>query len=161
MRAHVGMVAHSFFVDTNVLPREQRLAPVSYTGLRLALDGMMPLLVSAGYELGVLFGTELRVTAVGSEVRRAFGENPSATLGLGGMAGLFMQMDGLLPGLAVRLWGEMLRYRTSFAGRSDIGPGSDSVDDYFRFHLGVVYAIGTRLVGRVRSSVTDGSQPRS
>ncbi|MEI8259762.1 MAG: hypothetical protein WCJ30_29200, partial [Deltaproteobacteria bacterium] len=65
------------------------------------------------------------------------------TLGIAGTAGLQIRLDGLTPGLAIRIGAEFLRYRTAFAGRADVGTGSDSVDDYVRIHLGVSYGILT------------------
>jgi hypothetical protein len=151
-RVQLGAFYHSFSVDTAMLPREQRLAPASYLGLRAAVEGVLPLAAGPSYEIGLLFGTELRVAAVGTELREAFGENPSTTFGLGGTAGAQVRVDGLLPGLAFRLAGEMLRYRTSFAGRADVGPGSDSVDDYVRVLFGASYALGSSLPSRARAS---------
>lgn len=144
-RVLLGGFWHVFDVDTALLPREQRLARTSYTGARVAVEGVLPLAAEASYEIGLLFATELRLAVVGPELRAAFGENPDLTLGLGGLVGAQVRMDGLLPGLAMRLTGELLRYRTHFAGRADIGPGSDSVDDYLRLQLGVSYALGTTL----------------
>ena len=142
-RMDVGIVAHSFGINTMALPIEQQLAPVTYTGVRASAEGIAPLYASSGFEFGAVFGTELRVVAIGSEVRAAFGESPGTTVGLGGLAGLQFRLDGLLSGLAVRLTGSFLRYRTAFSGRSDIGTGSDSVDDFARIHLSIVYGILT------------------
>ncbi len=142
-RLDAGMVLHSFAIDTSALALEQRLAPVSYTGLRLAAEGIVPLYATASWEVGAFFATQLRIVAIGSEVRTAFGENPGTTIGIAGSAGLQVRLDGVTPGLAIRLGAEFLRYRTAFAGRADVGTGSDSVDDYVRIHLGVSYGILT------------------
>jgi hypothetical protein len=142
-RTDLGVVAHSFSIDTSALPLEQQLAPVSYTGARLAAEGIAPLYASSSFELGAVFGTQMRIVAIGSDVRRAFGETPGTTIGIGGMAGLQVRLDGLLRGLALRATGEFMRYRTAFSGRADIGTGSDSVDDYVRIHFGITYGIVT------------------
>jgi hypothetical protein len=142
-RSDIGIVAHSFGIDTSALPLEQQLAPVSYTGARIAAEGIAPLYASNSFELGAVFATQLRITAIGSAVRAAFGENPGTTVGIGGLAGLQVRLDGLVRGLALRLTGEFMRYRTSFFGRADIGTGSDSVDDYGRIHCGITYGILT------------------
>lgn len=142
-RFDAGMVFHSFTIDTAALPLEQQLAPVSYTGLRLTSEGIVPLYATENWEFGALFAAQLRVVSIGSDVRAAFGEHPGTTLGIAGTAGLQIRLDGLTPGLALRLAAEFLRYRTAFAGPADVGTGSDSVDDYVRVHLGLSYGILT------------------
>ena len=142
-RLQLGIVQHSFTVDTSLLSPEQQLPAISYTGLRLAADTVLPLVSVPGYEVGLMFGTEVRVTNIGTEARMMYGEMASTTAGIGGTAGINVRLDGLLPGFSLRVGAEMLRYRTTFAGRRDVGSGSDSVDDYYRYYLALTYAIGT------------------
>jgi hypothetical protein len=139
----LGFAYHSFSVDTSMLSVDQQLAPITYLGLLVAAEAIAPVYASQNFEFGFLFGSQLRIATVGAEVRAAFGENPSTTFGLGGTAGIQLRLDGLARGLAVRATGEFLRYRTSFAGRADIGTASDSVDDFVRVMIGLSYGILT------------------
>jgi hypothetical protein len=143
MRAFVGMVYHQFSVDTASLSPEMRLAPVTYVGLRVAGEGTLPVVARRDFEFGVIFGGELRFVALGSEVKEAFGVNPGATLGFGSWFGLSFRADRAAPGLGFRLTAEFMRYATDFAGPARVGPAAESVDDYTRFLLSVVYALGT------------------
>lgn len=142
MRLGVGLALHQFDLDTSKLAPEMRLAPVSYLGLRIAGEGVLPIVARPDIEFGVLLGGELRVVGVGSEMRDAFGQNPDTTLGLGALLGLSARLDRAAPGLGLRLTAEWMRYRTSFAGPGRIGTGSDSVDDYSRYQLAVSYTFG-------------------
>jgi hypothetical protein len=143
MRAFVGMIYHQFSIDTGPLSPEMRLAPVTYVGLRIAGEGTLPVVARRDFEFGVIFGGELRFVALGSEVKEAFGVNPGATLGFGTWFGLGFRADRAAPGLGFRLTAEFMRYATDFAGPARVGPAAESVDDYTRFLLSVVYALGT------------------
>ncbi len=148
MRAFVGMVYHQFDLDTSTLSPEMRLAPVTYVGLRVAGEGTLPIVARREVEFGVIFGGELRFVALGSEVKEAFGVNPSATLGFGAWFGLGFRADRAAPGLGFRLTAEFMRYATDFAGPARVGPAAESVDDYTRYQLAVVYALGTERAPR-------------
>jgi hypothetical protein len=147
-RADFGGGLHSFEINTSRLPVAQQLARMSYLGGRARGEGAVPLVANGTVEVSLLFSGELRVVTVGAEARMAYGENAPISFGFGGGGGLEFRFDGAVPGLGVRATGEWLRYRTSFAGRADVGTGSDSVDDYHRVHLGLSYAFGTREAGR-------------
>lgn len=142
VRFGVGFVFHQFDLDTSRLAPEMRLAPVTYLGLRLAGEALLPFVARPDLEFGVLVGGELRVVAAGAEMREAFGQNPDTTTGLGVLLGLGARLDRAAPGLGLRLTAEWLRYRTPFAGPGRIGTGSDSVDDYTRYQLAVTYTFG-------------------
>ena len=122
----------------------QQLARMSYLGGRARGEGAVPLVANGTVEVSLVFAGELRVVTVGAEARLAYGENAPLSFGFGGGGGLEFRFDGAVPGLGLRATGEWLRYRTSFAGRADIGTGSDSVDDYHPVHLGLSYAFGVR-----------------
>jgi hypothetical protein len=155
-RLFVGMVYHQFSLDTSRLSAEMRLAPVTYVGLRVAGEGTLPLYASPSWEFGLIFGGELRLAATGSEVKEAFGTNPDTTLGFGTWFGLGLRLDRAAPGLAVRATAEFTRYATDFAGPARIGTPGGSLDDYTRFLVGVVYALGTeRTVHRPPSNPYD------
>jgi len=143
LRAFAGMVYHQFDLDTRTLSPEMRLAPVTYVGLRIAGEGTLPIVARRDVEFGVLFGGEFRLVALGSEMKEAFGVNPSATFGYGASFGLSFRVDRIAPGLAFRLTAEFMRYATDFAGPARVGPAAESVDDYTRYQLAVVYALGT------------------
>lgn len=147
-RADAGFVYHTFNVDTARLPLPQQLARMTYVGGRARGEGAVPLLSNGSIELSLLFAGELRIASVGAEARAAYGENAPISWGFGGGGGMELRFDGAVPGLAVRATGEFLRYRTTFAGRSDVGTGSDSVDDYLRVHVGVSYAFGVKVPSR-------------
>jgi hypothetical protein len=115
---------------------------MSYVGLRATGDGQLALIARPEWEFGFLFGGELRVVAVGADARNAFGTNPDTTFAFGASLGLYGRLDGLLPGLGVRLSGEFVNYRTAFAGPALIGPVSDSIDEYMRFCGVFSYTIG-------------------
>ncbi|MEZ4392717.1 MAG: hypothetical protein R3A48_16630 [Polyangiales bacterium] len=142
VRFAAGFVYHQFDLDTSRLAPEMRLAPVTYLGLRLAGEALLPFVARPDLEFGVLVGGELRVVAAGAEMREAFGQNPDTTTGLGVLLGLGARLDRAAPGLGLRLTAEWLRYRTPFAGPGRIGTGSDSVDDYTRYQLAVTYTFG-------------------
>jgi hypothetical protein len=142
LRAQVGVLSHQFSVETASLPPEQRLPVMSYVGLRATGDGQLALIARPEWEFGFLFGGELRVVAVGADARNAFGTNPDTTFAFGASLGLYGRLDGLLPGLGVRLSGEFVNYRTAFAGPALIGPVSDSIDEYMRFCGVFSYTIG-------------------
>lgn len=156
MRAQLGFATQYFNVDTESLPMEQRLAPVSYTGLRAAFEGVLPLFANHAWEVGALFGGEFRLTEVGADLKIRFGQNPRPTIAMGMQLGVAVRLDGITPGLGLRLVGEMIRYRTAFAGPYTVGVGSDSVDDFFRFHLVAVYSIGTSGVSQPRRREPEG-----
>lgn len=143
MRAFVGMVYHQFDLDTSTLSPEMRLAPVTYVGLRVAGEGTLPIVARRDVEFGVIFGGELRSVAVGSEMKEAFGVNPGTTLGFGAWFGLGFRADRAAPGLGFRLTAEFMRYATDFAGAARVGPAADSIDDFTRYQLALVYAVGT------------------
>jgi hypothetical protein len=138
-----GMMYQSFSLDTSRLSFETRLAPVNYIGLRIAGEGILPIVANRDWELGVVFGGELRIATVGSEVKEAFGLNPSTTFGLGTWFGLSGRLDRAAPGLGVRATAEFLRYSTDFAGPARIGTPGESVDGYTRFIFAFTYALGT------------------
>jgi hypothetical protein len=152
LRLGAGFVVHSFDLDTAKLAPEMRLAPVSYLGLRIAAEGLLPFVARPDLEFGVLFGGELRVVATGAEMREAFGQNPDTTLGLGALLGLGARLDRAAPGLGLRLTAEWMRYRTPFAGPGRIGTGSDSVDDYTRYQLVVTYSFGAERPRRAAAT---------
>ncbi len=145
LRAQFGFAAQFFNVETMRLSLAQRLAPVSYVGPRLAFDAALPIFASDRFEFSVLFGTDLRIVGVSTEIRNAFGDAPGTTLGLGATLGLLWRLDLLTPGFGARFTADMMRYRTPFAGRYDIGPASDSIDDYWRFQVAVSYAIDSHM----------------
>jgi hypothetical protein len=141
-RLGLGVVFHSFTVDTMRLVPEMRLAKATYVGLRIGGEGMVPLIASGGFEFGPLFGGELRWVGVGSEQRQAYGSLPGTTLGLGTWLGLCFLMDRITPGLGLRAVAEFVRYRTNYAGPAAVGTVSDAVDDYTRFLVAATYALG-------------------
>jgi hypothetical protein len=143
-RADFGGGMHSFEINTSRLAVAQQLARMSYLGGRARGEGAVPLVANGTVEVSLLFAGELRVVTVGPEARMAYGENAPLSFGFGGGGGLEFRFDGAVPGLGLRATGEWLRYRTGFAGRADVGTGSDSVDDYHRVHLGLTYAFGVR-----------------
>lgn len=143
MRFFAGMVYHQFSLDTSRLSPEMRLAPISYVGLRIAGEGTLPIVARREFEVGVIFGGELRLAAVGSEVKEAFGLNPDTTFGFGCWFGLGVRLDRATPGLGMRVTAEFTRYATDFAGPARVGPASESVDDYTRYLFTMVYAVGT------------------
>jgi hypothetical protein len=96
----------------------------------------------------VIFGGELRSVAVGSEMKEAFGVNPGTTLGFGAWFGLGFRADRAAPGLGFRLTAEFMRYATDFAGAARVGPAADSIDDFTRYQLALVYAVGTERTPR-------------
>lgn len=147
-RGDLGFSYHSFDVNTVRLPVQAQVVRMAYIGGRARAEGSVPLLANGSIELGLLFAGELRVVSVGSEARAAYGENAPISYGFGGGGGMELRFDGAVPGLAVRGTGEFLRYRTSFAGRADVGTGSDSVDDYLRVHVAVSYAFGVKNPAR-------------
>lgn len=147
-RVFVGMVYHQFSLDTSRLSAEMRLAPVTYVGLRVAGEGILPLFASPSWEFGLIFGGELRLAATGSEVKEAFGTNPDTTFGFGTWFGLNVRLDRAAPGLALRATAEFTRYATDFAGSARIGTPGESLDDYTRYLVGVVYALGTERTAR-------------
>ncbi|MBI5517991.1 MAG: hypothetical protein HY909_29735 [Deltaproteobacteria bacterium] len=141
-RFGLGVVFHSFSVDTARLVPEMRLAKATYVGLRVGGEAMIPLIASGGFEFGPLFGGELRWVGVGSEQRQAFGSLPGTTLGLGTWLGLCFTMDRIAPGLGLRAVAEFVRYRTNYAGPAAVGTVSDAVDDFTRFIVAATYALG-------------------
>jgi len=147
-RGDLGFSYHSFDVNTMRLPVQAQVVRMAYIGGRARAEGSVPLLANGSIELGLLFAGELRVVSVGSEARAAYGENAPISYGFGGGGGMELRFDGAVPGLAVRGTGEFLRYRTTFAGRADVGTGSDSVDDYLRVHVAVSYAFGVKTPAR-------------
>lgn len=155
VRFGVGFVYHQFDLDTSRLAPEMRLAPVTYLGLRIAGEALLPFVARPDLEFGVLVGGELRVVAAGAEMREAFGQNPDTTTGLGVLLGLGARLDRAAPGLGLRLTAEWLRYRTPFAGPGRIGTGSDSVDDYTRYQLAVTYTFGADRPARREESPRD------
>jgi hypothetical protein len=157
----VGIAAQSFTLDTRALPPAQQQVPMNYLGLRTAIDGALPLYADPTWEFDVLFGAELRVTNVGNEARDAFGGQPGTTFGLGGTAGLGVELHRYAPGLSFRLTGELLRYRTIFSGVAHLGPASDSIDDFVRIQLGVGYAFGVApLPARPSAAASTAAAPR-
>jgi hypothetical protein len=156
----LGFSYHSFDVNTMRLPVHAQIVRMAYIGGRARAEGSVPLVANGSIEVGLLFATELRVVSVGSEARAAYGENAPISYGFGGGGGIELRLDGAIPGFAVRGTGEFLRYRTTFAGRSDVGTGSDSVDDYLRVHVAVSYAFGVKAASR-HSAVTDRSSSDS
>ncbi|MDP3274140.1 MAG: hypothetical protein Q8Q09_03025 [Deltaproteobacteria bacterium] len=143
-RGELGFALHSFDINTSRLPAGSQLARMSYLGGRARGEGAVPIVANASIQFSVLFAAEARVTSVGAEARAAFGDNALLCWGIGGAGGFELRFDGAVPGLAVRATAEWLRYRTSFAGRGQLGTGSDSVDDYTRIHAGISYAFGVR-----------------
>lgn len=141
-RFTAGFVAQEFDLDTARLPAEQRLADAQYLGLRVAGEASLPFYARRDVEFSGIVGGELRVVAVGGDLKSAFGANPSVTLALGAWAGLATRLDRFAPGLGFRVTAEFVRYRTAFAGTASIGTGSDSVDDYTRYSLAVTYDFG-------------------
>ncbi|MFO0561471.1 MAG: hypothetical protein U0269_25905 [Polyangiales bacterium] len=163
-RGDLGFSYHSFDVNTMRLPVQAQVVRMAYIGGRARAEGSVPLLANGSIELGLLFAGELRVVSVGSEARAAYGENAPISYGFGGGGGMELRFDGAVPGLAVRGTGEFLRYRTTFAGRADVGTGSDSVDDYLRVHVAVSYAFGVKTPARnnaASQSSSTGSTPAS
>lgn len=152
MRLGIGLALHAFDLDTAKLAPEMRLAPVSYLGLRIAGEAVLPFVSRPDFEFGVLVGGEFRVVGIGAEMREAFGQNPDTTLALGALLGLAARLDRAAPGLGLRLTAEWMRYRTPFAGPGRIGSGSDSVDDYTRYQLAVTYSFGAERPRRAVSS---------
>ncbi len=151
-RLFVGMIYHDFSLDTSRLSPEMRLAPVTYIGLRVAGEGTLPIFASPSWEVGAIFGGELRITTTGSEVNAAFGTNPDPTRGLGAWFGLGLRLDGAAPGLALRATAEFTRYATNFVGPARIATPVESVDDYTRYIVSVVYALGTERAARRAST---------
>lgn len=143
----IGLVYQSFSLDTSQLAPELQLASTTYIGLRVAGEGQVPVIDARGLGLDVLFGGELRVVGISSEMKSAFGQNPATTFGLGALFGLGLRLDRATPGLGMRATAEWVRYRTSFAGPSSLGTGSDSVDDFTRVTLSLTYAFGAEPVG--------------
>ncbi len=158
-RVFAGMVYHQFSLDTSQLSAEMRLAPVAYVGLRVAGEGTLPVYARNDWELGLIFGGELRVAATGSEMKEAFGTNPDTTLGFGAWFGLGFRMDRAAPGLSLRATADFLRYATDFAGPARIGTPGESLDDYTRFAFSVVYAIGTERASSRRPAPTPYGEP--
>ncbi len=142
-RVFAGLAFHQFDLDTSRLSPEMRLAPVSYVGLRVAGEGTLPIWATPSWEVGAIFGGELRVVATGSEMKEAFGTNPDTTFGVGAWFGLGLRLDGALPGLGMRATADFLRYSTDFAGPARIGTPGESADSYTRYLFELVYAIGT------------------
>jgi hypothetical protein len=156
-RSDLGFVFHAFDVNTSRLAPAQQIVRMSYLGARARGEGAVPLVANGFIELSLLFAGELRMVSVGNEARTAYGENAPLSWGFGGAAGMELRLDGAVAGLAIRGTATWLRYRTGFTGRSDVGTGSDSVDDYTRVHLGVSYAFGVRVPARGASS--SGAEP--
>lgn len=154
IRLGVGFAFHQFDLDTARLAPEMRLAPVSYLGLRIAGEALIPFIARPDLEFGALVGGELRVVAAGAEMREAFGQNPDTTTGLGVLLGLAARLDRAAPGLGLRATAEWMRYRTPFAGPGRIGTGSDSVDEYTRYQLAVTYTFGASRPARAAESPT-------
>lgn len=164
LRFSTGLVLQGFDVDTSRLPVDRRLSNTGYIGLRVAGEGILPLWSRPQGEFGLLFGGELRWVGVSADMKFAFGQNPATTFGIGAWAGLAARLDGLTPGLGLRLAAEFLRYRTAFAGpidpRTGVGTASDSVDDYTRFSFAVTYAFGVeRVASRPTSTSTSQGDP--
>jgi hypothetical protein len=147
-RGDLGFLLHAFEINTSRLAVGQQLARMSYMGGRARGEGAVPLLANGSVELSLLFAGELRVVSVGTEARMAYGENAPISWGFGGGGGMELRFDGAVPGLGLRATGEWLRYRTTFAGRADVGTGSDSVDDYLRVLVGISYAFGVKTGAR-------------
>lgn len=155
-RGDFGFSYHTFDVNTMRLPLAAQVVRMTYIGGRARTEGAVPLVANGSIELSMLFMGELRVVSVGSEARSAYGENAPISWAFGGGGGMELRFDGAVPGLAVRATGEFLRYRTSFAGRADVGTGSDSVDDFMRVHVGVSYAFGVRVPSRAAPAAAAG-----
>jgi len=143
MTLGVGLVYQSFSLDTSQLAPELQLASTTYIGLRVAGEGQLPLVSSAGLGFDAIFGGELRVVGIGSEMKSAFGQNPATTMALGAWFGLGLRLDRVTPGLGLRATAEWVRYRTTYAGPSALGTGSDAVDDFTRYTLSATYTFGT------------------
>lgn len=159
LRLGVGLAVHQFDLDTSRLTPEQRLAPVSYLGLRVAGEGLLPFYARPDLEFGALLGGELRVAGVNGEMREAFGQNPETTLGLGVLFGLAARLDRAAPGLGLRATAEWMRYRTTFAGPGRIGTGADSVDDYTRYLFAISYSLGAERSRRESSAASSEPAP--
>ncbi len=155
IRLGVGFAYHQFDLDTARLAPEMRLAPVTYLGLRIAGEGLIPFVAKPDLEVGMIVGGELRVAAAGAEMREAFGQNPDSTTGVGVLLGLMARLDRAAPGLGLRATAEWMRYRTPFAGPGRIGTGSDSVDDYTRYQLAVTYSFGASAPARRAEPASD------